>query len=170
LASSRSASACAPSFTATTSPSCARARTTRARRRRATGCGGSPSRSPARRPASFRRSTRWLRWGAPHGEVVLVAVGSEEDGGLGTFAALERDARFDACLIPEPTGFDVVCTQAGALTFEGVVEGVAAHAAHRLEGVSALDRHIAVHGALAEHERALNEAIVRVVWACSAAA
>ncbi|MEA2248844.1 MAG: acetylornithine deacetylase, partial [Solirubrobacteraceae bacterium] len=45
---------------------------------------------------------------APYGEVVLVAVGSEEDGGLGTFAALERDARFDACLIPEPTGFDVV--------------------------------------------------------------
>ena len=30
-------------------------------------------------------------------EVVLQAVGSEEDGGLGTFAALERDAAFDAC-------------------------------------------------------------------------
>src|SRR6185295_16547966 len=44
---------------------------------------------------------------APHGEVVLVAVASEEDGGLGTFAALDRDSAFDACLIPEPTGFDV---------------------------------------------------------------
>ena len=50
-----------------------------------------------------------------------MAVASEEDGGLGAFAALERDAAFDACLIPEPTGFDVVCAQAGALTFEGVV-------------------------------------------------
>jgi acetylornithine deacetylase len=89
-------------------------------------------------------------------EVVLVAVGSEEDGGLGAFAALERDAAFDACLIPEPTGFDVVCAQAGALTFEGVVPGVAAHAAHRLEGVSAIDRYVPVHLALAEHERALN--------------
>jgi acetylornithine deacetylase len=89
-------------------------------------------------------------------EVVLVAVGSEEDGGLGAFAALERDAAFDACLIPEPTGFEVVCAQAGALTFEGVVPGMAAHAAQRLEGVSAIDRYLPVHRALAEHERALN--------------
>jgi acetylornithine deacetylase len=93
---------------------------------------------------------------APHGEVVLVAVASEEDGGLGTFAALERDSAFGACLIPEPTGFDVVCAQAGALTFEGVVRGVAAHAAHRLEGVSAIDRYVPIHAALAAHERALN--------------
>jgi acetylornithine deacetylase len=63
---------------------------------------------------------------APHGDVVLVAVSSEEDGGLGTFAALERDSAFGACLIPEPTGFDVVCAQAGALTFAGTVRGVAA--------------------------------------------
>ena len=92
-------------------------------------------------------------------EVVLVAVASEEDGGLGAFAALERDDAFDACLIPEPTGFDVVCAQAGAVTFEGVVPGVAAHAAHRLEGVSAIDRYLPVHQALAEHERALNAAV-----------
>jgi acetylornithine deacetylase len=84
-------------------------------------------------------------------------VASEEDGGLGTFAALERDSAFDACLIPEPTGFDVVCAQAGALTFEGVVHGVAAHAAHRLEGVSAIDRYVPVHAALAAHERAIND-------------
>jgi acetylornithine deacetylase len=96
------------------------------------------------------------RDGGAQAEVVLVAVGSEEDGGLGAFAALERDSRFDACLIPEATGFDVVCAQAGALTFEGVVPGVAAHAAHRLEGVSAIDRYVPVHLALAEHERALN--------------
>jgi acetylornithine deacetylase len=93
--------------------------------------------------------------GAP-AELVLVAVGSEEDGGLGSFAALERDDAFDGCLIPEPTGFDVVCAQAGALTFEGTVPGVAAHAAHRLEGVSAIDRYVPVHAALAAHERALN--------------
>ncbi len=54
-----------------------------------------------------------------HPEVVLMAVPSEEDGGLGTFAELERDARFDAALIPEPTGLRVVCAQAGALTFKG---------------------------------------------------
>ena len=93
------------------------------------------------------------------GEAVLVAVGSEEDGGLGAFAALERDSAFDACLIPEPTGFDVVCAQAGSLTFEGVVRGVSAHAAQRLEGASAIDRYLPVHAALAEHERRLNAAV-----------
>jgi acetylornithine deacetylase len=89
-------------------------------------------------------------------EVVLQCVASEEDGGLGTFAALERDARFDACLIPEPTSFDVVCAQAGALTFRGTVRGRAAHAAMRLEGRSAIDRYVGIHAALAAHEEGLN--------------
>lgn len=88
--------------------------------------------------------------------VVLQAVGSEEDGGLGTFAALERDPAFDACLIPEPTGFAVVCAQAGALTFRGTVPGRASHAAVRLEGRSAIDRYVPIHLALAEHELRLN--------------
>ncbi len=94
--------------------------------------------------------------GAAPAEVVLQAVASEEDGGLGTFAALERDGRFDAALIPEPTGFGIACAQAGALTFTGIVPGVSAHAAVRLEGVSAIDRYVAIHQALAEHERAVN--------------
>jgi acetylornithine deacetylase len=92
-------------------------------------------------------------------EVVVQCVPSEEDGGLGTFAALERDADFDACLVPEPTGLEVVCAHAGALTFRGVVRGRAAHAAQRLEGCSAIDRYVAVHAALAAHERAVNAAV-----------
>jgi acetylornithine deacetylase len=93
---------------------------------------------------------------APLGDVVVVATPSEEDGGLGTFAALERDAGFAACLIPEPTGFELICAQAGALTFAGVVPGRAAHAALRLEGESAIDRYVPFHLALQEHERRLN--------------
>jgi acetylornithine deacetylase len=89
-------------------------------------------------------------------EVVLHAVSSEEDGGLGTFAALQADAAFDACVIPEPTGLDVVCAQAGALTFTGVVHGRAAHAAQRLHGVSAIDRYLPVHAALGALEARLN--------------
>jgi acetylornithine deacetylase len=92
-------------------------------------------------------------------EVVLQAVSSEEDGGLGTFAALERDARFDAALLPEPTALRVVCAQAGALTFRGVVHGRAAHAAERLEGVSAIDRYVRVHTAFQAHEAAVNAAV-----------
>ena len=86
----------------------------------------------------------------PGCEAVLQAVSAEEDGGLGAFAALEADARFDACLIPEPTGFDVVCAQAGALTFSGEVRGRGAHAALRLEGASAIDAYVEVHPALAD--------------------
>ncbi|MBE2320870.1 M20/M25/M40 family metallo-hydrolase [Solirubrobacter sp. CPCC 204708] len=89
-------------------------------------------------------------------EVVLMAVPSEEDGGLGTFAELERDATFDAALLPEPTGLRVVCAQAGALTFKGEIRGVAAHAAERLSGHSAIDRYVKVHAAFAAHERAVN--------------
>jgi acetylornithine deacetylase len=92
----------------------------------------------------------------PAPTVVLQAVASEEDGGLGTFAALERYDAFDACLIPEPTGFEVVCAHAGALTFRATLRGRAAHAAMRLEGRSALDRYVAAHLAMQEHERALN--------------
>jgi acetylornithine deacetylase len=91
--------------------------------------------------------------------VVVQCVASEEDGGLGTFAELERDQAFDACLIPEPTGWDVVCAQAGVLTFRGELRGRTAHAAHRLEGCSAIDRYVAVHAALAEHERRVNAAV-----------
>jgi len=90
------------------------------------------------------------------GDVVLQAVPSEEDGGLGTFAALERDDRFAACLIPEPTELAIVCAHGGALTFTGTVRGRAAHAALRLEGVSAIDRYLPIHAALHAHERAVN--------------
>jgi acetylornithine deacetylase len=88
--------------------------------------------------------------------VVLQCVASEEDGGLGTFAALERDAAFDAALIPEPTAFRVVCAQAGALTFRCVIPGRTAHAAHRLEGCSAIDRYVRAHQALQALERRIN--------------
>jgi acetylornithine deacetylase len=94
--------------------------------------------------------------GGTEGDVVLQAVASEEDGGLGTFAALREDSNFAACLIPEPTAFSVACAQAGALTFTGEIPGVGAHAATRLEGTSAIDRYIPVHQALEQLERELN--------------
>jgi acetylornithine deacetylase len=103
--------------------------------------------------AALRRS------GVDTPEVVLQAVASEEDGGLGTFAALEADDAFDAALLPEPTGLRVVCAQAGALTFRGVVRGRSAHAAERLAGCSALDRYVRVHLALAGHEAIVNAAV-----------
>src|SRR5262249_53283538 len=72
------------------------------------------------------------------GEAVLQSVVSEEDGGLGTFDAVRRLGGADAAIIPEPTRLELVCAQAGALTFAGVVAGRGAHAAFRLEGESAI--------------------------------
>jgi acetylornithine deacetylase len=95
----------------------------------------------------------------PPGDVVLQAVPSEEDGGLGTFAALLRDDAFDACLIVEPTELEVVCAHAGALTFAGVVQGRSAHAAMRLEGCSAIERYVQIHTALNELEREMNRKV-----------
>jgi acetylornithine deacetylase len=92
-------------------------------------------------------------------EVVFLGVSSEEDGGLGAFAALERDAEFDACVIPEPTDFRVVCTHAGALTFRGTVTGIGAHAAFRLAGHSAIERYVPVHRALEALEHAMNDGV-----------
>lgn len=98
--------------------------------------------------------------GGTAGDVVVQAVPSEEDGGLGTFAALQDDDDFAGAIVVEPTAFDVACATAGALTFRGEIPGVSAHAAIRLEGVSALDRYMPVHAALAELERSINAAEV----------
>ena len=95
----------------------------------------------------------------PRGDVVVQAVPSEEDGGLGTFAELTRDDRYAAAFIPEPTAFAVVCAQGGALTFAGEIRGRGAHGALRLEGLSAIDRYVRVHTALQRHEDEINAAV-----------
>jgi acetylornithine deacetylase len=94
--------------------------------------------------------------GAPPGDVVVQSVVAEEDGGLGTFAALRRDAAFAGCVIAEPTDDTIVCANGGALTWRMTVVGLAAHASNRLEGVSALDRFLPIYRALQDLEVALN--------------
>jgi acetylornithine deacetylase len=113
--------------------------------------------------AAVASASQAVGWAGP--EVILQAVASEEDGGLGTFAALERDACFDACLIPEPSSFDVVVAHGGSLTFTGTIRGVSTHAATRLSGVSAIDRYLPVHQALAEHERHINTRVTHELMA-----
>ncbi|MFI5909280.1 ArgE/DapE family deacylase [Dactylosporangium sp. NPDC051541] len=76
----------------------------------------------------------------PAGDLLLAAVVGEEDGGLGTFATLERGWRADACVITEPTALDVLAANGGALTFRLRVPGLAAHACARTSGVSAVEK------------------------------
>lgn len=92
------------------------------------------------------------------GEIVVVSVPSEEDGGAGTLAAIRAGLTADMAVIPEPTDLDVVVAHAGAITFTLKVPGKAAHASTRREGVSALDKLFVLTAALADDERRRNEA------------
>jgi acetylornithine deacetylase len=89
------------------------------------------------------------RAGAPlPGDLLLACVPGEEDGGLGTYATLRRGWTADACVVPEPTGLDLVVANAGALTFRLRVPGLAAHASRRTEGVSAIEKLVPLLAAL----------------------
>ncbi|MBA2954849.1 ArgE/DapE family deacylase [Nocardioides sp. MAH-18] len=79
----------------------------------------------------------------------LQLVVGEEDGGLGAFATLDRGHRGRACIITEPTGGTITTANAGALTFELRVPGVATHGSTSYAGVSALEKFLPVHAALA---------------------
>ena len=92
------------------------------------------------------------------GEVVVVAVPSEEDGGGGALAAIRAGFTGDLAIIPEPTRLEVVVAHAGAITFTLDVPGKAAHASTRREGVSALDKVMVMLDALADDECSRNEA------------
>ena len=103
---------------------------------------------------AVRRSGVILR-----GDVLVASVQGEEDGGLGTFATLQRGWRADACVIPEPTDLDIIPANSGALTFRLRVRGKATHAARRTEGVSAVDAFWPVWNALRELERRRHDVV-----------
>jgi len=96
------------------------------------------------------------------GEVRLVAVPGEEDGGTGTLAAIRRGWTGDHVIITEPTAksdeLRLVVAHGGALTYSIEVPGRAAHAATRRLGESALDHLWTIHRALRGLEAELNEA------------
>jgi acetylornithine deacetylase len=90
------------------------------------------------------------------GELMVVFVPSEEDGGQGTLAAIRAGATGDLAIITEPSNLDVVVAHAGAITFRLTVPGRAAHASRRREGVSALDKLWVLASALAADEARRN--------------
>ena len=92
------------------------------------------------------------------GELLVVLVPSEEDGGQGTLAAIRAGATGDLAVIAEPSGLDIVVAHAGAITFRLTVPGRAAHASRRHEGVSALDKLWLIARALEADEHGRNAA------------
>jgi acetylornithine deacetylase len=92
------------------------------------------------------------------GELMVVLVPSEEDGGQGTLAAIRSECRADMAIITEPSNLDVVVAHAGAITFRLTVPGRAAHASQRREGISALDKLFVLSQALEADEARRNAA------------
>ncbi len=97
------------------------------------------------------------------GRVVFVGVPAEEDSGLGTLAAIRRGWHPDAVVVPEPTldtegSPKLVVAHAGAMSFFLEVMGLAAHASRRHLGESALDHYLAIHKALRDDEKRINDA------------
>lgn len=90
------------------------------------------------------------------GPVAVHSVVSEEDGGLGAFATLQRGHTGRTCVITEPTDGTVITANAGALTFTLTVTGLATHGSTRYEGVSAFDVFLPVYQALQDLERDRN--------------
>lgn len=93
------------------------------------------------------------------GSVSVQSVIGEEDGGLGTFAALARGYRGDAVIVCEPTQLAVVPAHAGVTLFRITVPGRAAHGAVRLEGVSAFHAFLPIYDALMRLEKQRNETL-----------
>ncbi len=91
------------------------------------------------------------------GSVMIQSVAGEEDGGMGTLAAIERGHTADAAIILEPTQLVVAPAQAGALSFRIAIPGRAAHGALRAEGVDPLDRFPVMLAALRNLEARRNE-------------
>lgn len=86
----------------------------------------------------------------------LHTVVSEEDGGLGAFATLQRGHRGEVAVISEPTSGAVITANAGALTFELRSPGLAAHGSTRLEGVNAFDAFLPINAAIKRLESERN--------------
>jgi acetylornithine deacetylase len=89
----------------------------------------------------------------PLGTVLVQSVVGEEDGGLGTLAAVRRGHTGDAAIVLEPTRLVVAPAQAGAFNFRVIVPGLAAHGALRAEGVSPIEKFLPLYGAIQELER-----------------
>jgi len=92
-----------------------------------------------------------------NGRLIVESVVGEEDGGVGTLAAILRGYTADGAIIVEPTALAVVPAQAGALSFRVTVQGHAAHGCVREEGVSAVEKFILIHEALMKLEREYND-------------
>lgn len=93
------------------------------------------------------------------GRLIIESAIGEEDGGIGSLAAVLRGYRADGAVVMEPTELKVAPAHAGALSFSITVPGKSAHACVREEGVSAIEKFVLIYEALMVLERQRNEGV-----------
>jgi acetylornithine deacetylase len=98
------------------------------------------------------------------GPVMIQSVVGEEDGGMGTLAAVERGYTADAAIVMEPTELMIAPAQAGAFNFRITIPGRAAHGALRGEGVDPIDKFVPIYRALQDFERRRNENVTNPLF------
>lgn len=97
----------------------------------------------------------------PAAPVYLQSVIEEECTGNGALSCLVRGYEADAAIIPEPTGKEIMDTQAGVAWIELDVCGLPAHAARATEGCSAIEFVWYLYQALKQLEAKWNEPCCR---------
>lgn len=86
------------------------------------------------------------------GDVVIAATVAEESGGAGAVAFALDEPRTDAAIVTEPTGLCIAPAHAGAMQWRVTLEGRSAHACVRSQGVSAMEKFVALFGFLRQYE------------------
>ena len=99
------------------------------------------------------------------GRMMLETVIGEEDGGVGALDAVLRGYRADAAIIPEPSELSAVPAHAGVIAFRVTIQGKAAHASLRTDGVSAIDKFLPLYEALKKLEAERNARIKDPLYA-----
>jgi len=99
------------------------------------------------------------------GRLIVESVIGEEDGGVGTLAAVLRGYQADGAIIMEPTELYIAPAQAGAINFRVTIPGLSAHGCVREEGVSAIEKFFPIYAALIELERERNVHVADPLYA-----
>ena len=73
-----------------------------------------------------------------NGKLILMAVGGEERGGLGTQAAIKRGYKAEAVILGEATSLEPKFAHKGVLRLEITTKGSSAHASMPREGINAI--------------------------------
>lgn len=89
----------------------------------------------------------------PAHHICLQSVIGEESGGVGTLTTIVKGYRADGVIVLEPTRQELCPLQSGALTFRLTVRGKAAHAAMKIEGISAIAKFLLLYEAIERLDR-----------------